>query len=150
MIKKTFITSLFAALTLAVLGIVMFATNAAPKVARLSSVDAEKPYVVKLHARWCPACMLTKAGWSEIAKEYSANVNLVVFDFTNGAATEASRSEAKRIGLEAFFEAHAGQTGAIAVLDGRSKRVIAMLEGSHSVAEYRAAIDAARKAPAGR
>jgi thiol-disulfide isomerase/thioredoxin len=150
MIKKTFIASLVVAVALAVVGIVMFATNPPPKVARLSGLGSEKPYVVKLHARWCPVCMLTKAAWSEIEKAYSASVNLVVFDFTNGNATEASRSEAKRIGLETFFEEHAGWTGAIAVVDGRTKKVITMLEGRHSVAEYRAAIDAALKGPASR
>jgi thiol-disulfide isomerase/thioredoxin len=150
MIKKTFIASLIVAATLGIVGMVMFATNAAPKVAPLAPSASEKPYVVKLHARWCPVCMLTKSAWSEVEKAYSASVNLVVFDVTNGAATETSRSEAKRIGLESFFEEYAGATGVIAVLDGRTKKVITILEGRHSVAEYRAAIDAALKGPVSR
>jgi thiol-disulfide isomerase/thioredoxin len=145
MIKKIFIASLALVIALAVAGIVMFAKNPAPTVARLSTSESGKPYVVKVHARWCPVCMLTKSAWSEIEKAYSASVNLVVFDVTNGAMTEASRSEARRIGLDAFFEEHAGWTGAIAVLDGRTKKVITVLEGHRSVAEYRTAIDAALK-----
>jgi thiol-disulfide isomerase/thioredoxin len=147
MIKKTFIASLLVAIALAAVSIVMFATNPAPKVARLSTLESGKPYVVKLHARWCPVCALTKPAWSEIEKAYSASVNLVVFDFTNGTTTEESRSEAKRIGLDTFFEEHSGWTGAIAVLDGRTKKVITMIEGRRSIAEYRAAIDAALKSP---
>jgi hypothetical protein len=145
MIKKTFIASLLVALAVSIVGIVMFATNPAPKVARISTADPGKPYVVKLHARWCPVCALTKAAWSEIEKAYSASVNLVVFDFTNGTATEASRDEARRLGLDAFFAEHTGWTGAIAVLDGRTKQVITVIEGRRSIAEYRAAIDAALK-----
>ena len=145
MIKKTLVASLLVALALAVVGIVMFATNPAPAMARISTLESEKPYVVKLHARWCVVCALTKPAWSEIEKAYSASVNLVVFDFTNGTAIEASRSEAKRIGLDTFFEEHAGWTGAIAVLDGRTKKVITVIEGRRSIAEYRVAIDVALK-----
>jgi hypothetical protein len=147
MIKKAFIASLLVALVLAAVGIVMFAMNPAPRVAPLSTLEPGKPYVVKLHARWCLVCALTKAAWSEIEKSYSASANLVVFDFTSSTATEASRSEAKRIGLDTFFEEHVGWTGAIAVLDGRTKKVIAMLEGRRSIADYRTAIDAALKGP---
>ena len=147
MIKKTLIASLFVALVLAVLGILMFATNPAPQVARISTSESDKPYVVKLHARWCAVCALTKPAWSEIERAYSARVNLVVFDFTNGTATDASRNEAKRIGLDTFFEEYAGWTGAIAVLDGRTKKVVTVGEGRRSIAEYRAAIDAALKGP---
>jgi hypothetical protein len=147
MIKKFLVGALTIILVLVGAGLAMFATNSPPKVARISPVESEKLYVVKLHARWCAVCALTKPAWAEIEKTYADRVNLVVFDVTNGAATEASRSEAKRIGLEAFFEEHAGWTGAIAVLDGRTKKVVSVMEGRRSMAEYRAAIDEALKAP---
>jgi thiol-disulfide isomerase/thioredoxin len=147
MIKKILIISLVIGAVLGVAGLVMFITNPAPEVQRLATLDSGKPYVVKLHARWCPVCALTKSVWSELEQTYAASVNLVVFDFTNGATTESSRSEARRIGLDAFFEDHAGWTGAVAVLDGRTKQVIAVIEGRRSFAEYRTAIDAALKSP---
>ena len=146
MIKKILLTVLSLGIVLVGVALVMFATNPAPKVDRISSQESEKPYVVKLHARWCPVCALTKSVWSDIEKAHSASVNLVVFDFTNGTTTEASRREAKRIGLDTFFEEYAGWTGAIAVLDGQTKKVITVLEGRRSGAEYHAAIDAALKA----
>jgi hypothetical protein len=30
-----------------------------------------KPYVVKLHAQWCPVCMMTKGVWSRVETSYS-------------------------------------------------------------------------------
>jgi hypothetical protein len=147
MIKKVLIIALSVTLVLVAVAVVMFTTNPAPKVDRISRLESEKPCVVKLHARWCPVCALTRSVWSEIDSAYSSSVNLVVFDFTNGATTEASRTEAKRIGLDAFFEEHAGWTGAIAVLDGRTKKVLKVVEGRRPIAEYRAAIDSALKGP---
>ena len=141
MLKKILISILSIGVVLAVAGLVMFATNPAPKIQPIAASDPAKPYVVKLHARWCLVCALTKSVWSEIEKTYSASANLVVFDFTSSATTEASRIEAKRIGLDAFFEEHAGWTGAIAVLDGRTKKVIRVIEGRREFAEYRAAIE---------
>ena len=150
MIKKILITILSLGGVLIGAALVMIAINPAPKVERISSTDSDRPYVVKLHARWCAVCALTKPAWSDIEKAYSGRVNLVVFDFTNSATTEASRNEAKRIGLETFFEEHAGSTGTIAVLDGRTKKAVTVIEGRRSRAEYHAAIDAALKVPAGR
>jgi thiol-disulfide isomerase/thioredoxin len=131
---------------LAAFGYIMYASNRAPAVPAISDAEAAnpgKPYVVKLHAQWCPVCMVTKGVWSEIEDTYSRRVNLVVLDFTNRANTDASRAEAERLGLEGFFDEYAGSTGTIVVLDGRSKEVTASINGSRDFAEYRAAIDAA-------
>ena len=92
--------------------------------------------------------MMTKGVWSEIAASYSGRVNLVVFDFTDRATTEASRAEARRLGLEAFFDENVGWTGTIAVVDGGTRNTLALIHGSRDVAEYRAAIDASLRAPA--
>jgi hypothetical protein len=90
--------------------------------------------------------MLTKGVWSEIEGTYSKQVNLVVLDVTNQARTDASRAEAKRLGLEKFFDEYGGSTGTIAVLDGRTKEVMASISGSRDFAEYRTAIDASLQA----
>ncbi len=146
MIKKSLliIAILFAALGL--VGYAAYLGNAAPTVPEISadeSAKAGKPYVVKLHAQWCHVCMLTKDEWSQIAALYGGRVNLVVFDFTNEAKTEASRAEARRLGLEKVFDEYEGGPGVIVVLDGRTREVTASLDGSRDFAEYRAAIDAA-------
>jgi thiol-disulfide isomerase/thioredoxin len=138
------VTSLCAVLI--ALGTILYAMNRAPAVPAISAVEAARtgrPYVVKLHAQWCPACMVTKGVWSQIEETYSGRANLVVLDFTNKATTEASKVEATRLGLGKLLDEYAGATGTVVVLDGRTKEVAASINGSRDFAEYRAAIDAA-------
>jgi thiol-disulfide isomerase/thioredoxin len=145
MIKKVLLGATFLAVLLVAVASAMYVRNAPPTVPRISSVEAanaSRPYVVKLHAQWCPICMLTKTVWSQIEVAYSGRANFVVFDFTNQATTDMSRAEAKRLGLEKFFDENAGWTGAIAVLDGRTKEETASIHGIRGFDEYRAAIDA--------
>ena len=87
--------------------------------------------------------MLTKRVWMKVNETYAHQVNLLVLDFTNEATTAASRTEAKRLGLDAFFEEYSGATGLIVILDGKSKMVRSAIKGSRNFAEYRAGIDAA-------
>lgn len=148
MIKKTLLVLSSLVAVLAALGFILYYTNPMPAVPAVSDAEAgnpSKPYVVKLHAQWCPVCMLTKDVWSQIEDAYSTRANLVVLDFTNQANTDRSRAEAKRLGLETFFDEYAGATGTIVVLDGRTKEVTASINGSRNFGEYRAAIDAALK-----
>lgn len=145
MIKKALLGLISLAAVLTAAGYVMYATNTAPTVPAISAAEAadtDKPYVVKLHAQWCPKCMMTKDVWSQIEDAYSERVNLVVLDFTNQENTDASKAEAARLGLDQFFDEYGGWTGTIVVLDGRTKEVTASINGSRDFAEYRAAIDA--------
>lgn len=149
MIKKTLLVVALLTVVLVAFACVMYVRNRTPTVPAISSAEAanpSKPYVVKLHAQWCPVCMLTKAVWTQIEATYSMRVNLVVLDFTNQATADASRAEAKRLGLEQFFDENAGSTGTIVVLDGRTKEVTASIHGGRDFAEYRAAIDATLRA----
>ena len=145
MIRKALLIVSFLVVALVAVASVMYVQNATPTVPTISAVEAantSRPYVVKLHAQWCPICMLTKGVWSQIEVAYSARANFVVFDFTNRATTERSRAEAKRLGLEKFFDDNAGATGTIAVLDGRTKEEAASIHGIRGFDEYRAAVDA--------
>jgi hypothetical protein len=145
MIKRALLGVTVLAVALVAVASVMYVRNATPTVPAISLVqaaDPSRPYVVKLHAQWCPICMLTKTVWSQIEVAYSGRANLVVFDFTNQATTDLSRAEARRLGLEKFFDEHAGTTGTIAVLDGRTKEETASVHGIKGFDEYRAAIDA--------
>ena len=122
----------------------MLLLNPAPPVARVDGGSgAGKPYVVKIHARWCPVCMMTKGVWDEVASAYSGRVNLVVFDVTDVEATASARAEAGRLGLSAFFEEYSGATGTVHVLRGSDKAVVGSIEGSRRFADYRAAIESA-------
>jgi len=151
MIKKALLISMAVVGLLVGFAAAMMVSNPAPAVPAITAQDAAaptKPYVVKLHARWCAVCMVTKKVWSEIEAAYATRVNLVVFDFTTQAASDASRAEARRIGLEKFFDESSDSTGTILVLDGRTREVTAAIFGSRDFAEYREAIDAALKAAA--
>ena len=144
MLKKALTVLLSTGLALAVIGSVLYLGNAAPVAPPLAAADLAnpaRPYVVKLHAQWCPVCMVTKGVWGEIEKTYTGRVNLVVFDFTTEADTATSRAEAKRLGLESFLEEYEGSTGLVVVLSPR-KEVLADIKGSRDFSHYRAAIDA--------
>jgi hypothetical protein len=146
MIRKVLVGGAWLAVALLAGGYTAYVRNPAPRVAAIPAGPAggaDRPYVVKLHARWCPVCMATKGIWSQVEDAYAQRVNLLVLDFTNQATTEASRSEANRLGLGPFFDEYAGATGVIAVLDRRTHEVRASIKGSRDFAVYRAAIDSA-------
>jgi thiol-disulfide isomerase/thioredoxin len=127
-------------------GVILYARNTTPVVPTIASADAAAagaPWVVKLHAQWCPVCMLTKASWSEIETHYAGRVRLAVFDFTDETTTAATRAEAQRLGLSAALEEVGFATGPVVVLDGRTKEVVAWIDGSRNFDDYREAIDAA-------
>ena len=150
MIRKALALVAFLVVVLVATAAVLYVRNPAPSVPTISSAETitdGKPIVVKLHAQWCAVCMVTKDVWSEIAAAYAGRVHLVVFDFTNEATTSASRAEAQRLGLDAFFAENEGWTGTIAVIDGRTKETTATIHGSRDRREYDAAIDAVLRAP---
>jgi len=146
----TVAVALVAALTAA--GAILYTRNSTPIVPTIAAADAAaagSPWVVKLHAQWCPVCMLTKGMWSEIEAHYSGRVRLAVFDFTNETTTAATRAEAQRLGLSTVLEEAGFATGPILVLDGRTREVVAWINGSRNFTDYRAAIDAALTAAEG-
>jgi thiol-disulfide isomerase/thioredoxin len=127
------------------IGAGLYLANGAPAVAAMAAADARaggKPLVVKVHARWCPKCLMTMDVWSEIENTYAGRVNLLVLDFTNEQTTEASEAEVRRLGLEGLLDSLDG-TGSIAVVDAATRRVSASISGSRDVAEYKRAIDEA-------
>jgi len=127
-------------------GYVLYVTNGTPVVAAITAdeaADTSRPFVIKLHAQWCPKCMVTKDVWADVERAYAGRVNLLVLDFTDDARTEASRVEAQRLGLETVFDDYDGVTGAVLVVDGRTREVTADISVSRDFEEYRVAIDAA-------
>jgi hypothetical protein len=127
-------------------------TNPPPAVPALADSDpaTETPYVVKLHAQWCPLCMMTRGVWRQIESAYGDRVRLVVFDFTTDETTRRTEIEARRLGLGDVFDEYVGETGTILVLSGQSKQVVGDLHGERNFEAYRAAIDAALAVAAGR
>jgi hypothetical protein len=130
---------------LVVTGAVLYARNTTPVVPSIAAAEAAAagaPWVVKLHAQWCPVCMMTKGMWSEIEAQYAGRVRRAVFDFTDEATRAATRAEAERLGLSAVLDEVGFATGPVVVLDGRTKEIVAWLD-SRDFADYREAIDAA-------
>ena len=143
-VRKVSLVAIGLSVLLAVVAFGLYASNRTPSVPTVSAIEAiapTRPYVIKIHAQWCPVCMVTKGVWSQIEAAYAKEVNLVVFDFTNQETTDASRAEANRLGLTTVFDENDGWTGTILVVDGRSKRVAAAIHGSRDFDEYRAAIE---------
>jgi thiol-disulfide isomerase/thioredoxin len=145
MLRKILIGTGVLIAVLAATGVMLFVGNAAPAVAAVTpaqAADPGRPFVVKLHAQWCPICLVTKDVWYGLAEEYEGRANLVVFDFTDETSTAASRAEAERLGLAGFFAEYTGMSGAIAVIDGGTRGTRAVLGGKLPPEEYRAAIEA--------
>jgi thiol-disulfide isomerase/thioredoxin len=146
MLRKVLLGAVVVLAALVATGAILYARNTTPAVPALATSDAlapGAPWVIKLHAQWCPVCMLTKGMWSEIERTYAGRVRLAVFDFTDADTTAASREEAQRLGLGAVFEEAGFATGPTVVVDGRSKGVVAWINFSRDFDDYRNAIDAA-------
>ena len=145
MLRKIGAIAIAVCLAAAAGGYAMYLRNIAPVAPPISAAEASqptKPFVVKVHAQWCPVCMITTTVWSEIQQEYAGRVNFLVLDFTDDRTTDASRAEADRVGLGRVFE-ETGATGVVLVVDGRTREVTASVAGSRNLADYRAAIDTA-------
>ena len=146
MISKLLVAAAAMAVALSATAAVLYVSNSAPAVPTLSAAESAaptKPFVIKLHAQWCPYCMLTKDEWARVEQTYAGRVNFVVLDATNEAAIERSRLEAERLNMRQFFDDYNGATGLVVVLDGRTKEVLAEVGGNASFEEFRSAIDAA-------
>lgn len=144
--RKLLTVTLVLVAALGASGAILYARNATPVVPKIATAEAAaagSPWVVKLHAQWCPVCILTKGMWSEIETHYAGRVRLAVFDFTDEATTAATRAEAERLGLTGVLEEAGFATGTILVLDGRTKEIVAWISGSREFDDYREAIDAA-------
>ena len=75
MIRKLLLVATLMTVTLLGTVAALYAINAAPSVSDVSVADAAKPVVVKLHARWCPDCLMQKDEWSQIEATYAGRVN---------------------------------------------------------------------------
>jgi hypothetical protein len=145
MFKKIAVIFIAACLALVAAGYVAYLANAAPVAPPISAAEASnpsRPFLVKLHARWCHLCLITTSVWSHIEREYSGRVHFLVLDFTDDETTGASKAAAERVGLGRIFE-ESGSTGVVLIVDGRTKEVAASIAGSRDIATYRAAIDTA-------
>lgn len=107
--------------------------------------DAQRPFVVKIHADWCGTCTRLAPTWTRIEQELGGRARLVVFDVSDRKTLGRSRELAEELGLGDFFERHRGGTGVIAVLDGATGEPVALHKGEADYAVYERAVEAARR-----
>ena len=145
MLRRILFAVVAAGVLLVLAGTAAYLGNATPEVPAIADGDETigRPWVVKLHARWCPVCMVTKDVWADIEAAYVGRVNLLVLDFTNETTTTASKAEARRLGLDDALRDYYGASGIVLVLDTESRAVRSEIAGSRDWDDYTAAIDAA-------
>jgi thiol-disulfide isomerase/thioredoxin len=113
---------------------------AAPK-ARAGSGSCEtKPFIVKIHADWCGTCKRLGPVWEEIQATLGEQATVVNLDVTDRAAYDRSRAEAERLGIDTFVDEYRARTGAIAVLDCRTREPVVVLLGERDITKYRDAL----------
>ena len=123
--------------------ITLLSLTAMPVSAERAEPGETSPFVVKIHADWCGTCLFLASTWAQIERELDDRARIVLFDVTDRARLERSRSEAQRLGLGDFFESHKGSTGVIAVLDGNTREPLTIRRGDASFGIYREAVDRA-------
>jgi thiol-disulfide isomerase/thioredoxin len=102
-----------------------------------------KPVVARIHADWCPACTATQATIDDLKAAYGSQINFVQFDVTNAKTAAAAEAEAKKLGLEKFFEAEKAATSTVAVIDPRDGKVYAQLYNDGNINDYKVAVNGA-------
>lgn len=106
--------------------------------------DVSKPFVVKIHADWCGTCRMLEPTLAALDEKMGASARVVVLDVTNRKTYAAATIEAKRLGIESFFEQYKSKTGIVGVLDGSTRETLAILSGELDVAVYERALTQAR------
>jgi thiol-disulfide isomerase/thioredoxin len=145
-LRKTFAVVGYALAGLVAVAGILYLANSPPAVPPVPASEVaapSRPYVVKLHARWCPVCMQTRDEWSDIAREYGNRVNLFVFDSTNETTIATSRRQAAALGLDRLLEDYHGVSGTVLVINSGTRRVETSVAGNHTFGRYQVAIDAA-------
>ena len=109
-------------------------------VAAIAGAEADRPYVIKVHADWCGTCTRLNPVWSQLESRYGERAELVLLDVTDREAVARSRASAERLGIVDFFDAHKSKTGVIAVLDS-SRQPIVVWKGETALEKYAVVID---------
>jgi thiol-disulfide isomerase/thioredoxin len=111
--------------------------------ATLSPSLQGKPVVARIHADWCPACKATQSTIDAIKARYGNTIAFVQFDVTDGKTSAAAAADAKRLGLDAFFEKNKTATSTVAVFNPKTGATVATFYADSNAADYEHAIDEA-------
>lgn len=108
---------------------------------------AEKPIFADIHADWCAVCNVINPTLRQVRQRYRGRIAVVTFDVTNEQTSQRAEQEAKRLHLLGFFNGYRNQTGAVAVIDPKTRSVLQVFYGENDPARYAAALDKALARP---
>lgn len=129
------------------LSLVLFnaASMQAADTAVSAAKDVAKPFVVKIHADWCGTCQRLEPTLAALDEKMGPSARLVVLDVTNRQTFAVAAAEAKRLGIERFFDQYKSRTGVVGVLDGSTRETLAVLSGELDVSVYEKVLTEARR-----
>lgn len=102
--------------------------------------DAAQPFIVKIHADWCGACVKLNSTFESLHQKLGSGARLVVLDVTDEQTLTRATAEAERLGIREFFDRHKSKTGTVGVLHGATREPIRVMRGETDVAKYEAAV----------
>lgn len=101
-------------------------------------------YAVVFYADWCGNCRVLDPKVMSVWPGFSDRpIEMVKLDFTDAETTEASQTLAARYGLGDVFEADAGRTGFIVLVDADSGAEIDRIGSRDTAAQIRAKLNGA-------
>lgn len=125
------------------LGVAIFST---PLLRGVPQGDT-KPVVAVIYADWCPLCQKLKPILARINERYQGEIHFVLLDVTSEATTAASRQEARKFGLESFFDKYHDKTSTVAIQDGAGREVFRAVH-DYEFQHYAAVLDQQLRATA--
>lgn len=108
----------------------------------LGGVEREqsKPLVVVIYADWCPYCQQLKPVLALINEKYKNRINFVRLDLTSEATAAASRQQARKIGLEEFFDKNQERTSLVLIQDAAGHEIFSAIH-DYDFQHYAAILD---------
>ena len=100
-----------------------------------------KPVVAEIYASWCPGCKNIAPTLSQLEQKYGNQMNLVVFDVSNGKTTQSAMKKAAKLGLTNFFNANKSKTSTVAIIDPANGKVVKQFQNNPELADYTTALD---------
>lgn len=85
--------------------------------------EDKKPVVAVIYADWCPLCQKLKPVLARINERYQGEIHFVVLDVTSEKTSAASKQEARRFGLESFFDQYHDRTSVVIIQDAGGREI---------------------------
>lgn len=105
-----------------------------------SQPQEKKPMVVVVYADWCPLCQRLKPVLALINDNYKDKIQFVRLDLTTEATTAKSRTLARSLGLESFFDKNQGTTSLVVIKDASGHEVFRAVH-DYEFQHYAAVLD---------